>query len=83
MQTPPLPFSFGPVFMDDGKCAEQNEKNNKKFPDFYFSSYREKFMMSQNDQKIHSMIIRPVYNGEYMLKISVEKNIFKMSKPDW
>ena len=36
MQTPPI--SFDPVFMDDAKCAETNEKSIFQF---YFSSYRE------------------------------------------
>ena len=37
----PPPLSFDPAFMDDRECAIQYGKNNKKFSDFYFSSYRE------------------------------------------
>ena len=29
-QPPHPPLSFDLVFMDDAKCAEKNEKNNKK-----------------------------------------------------
>ena len=49
MQTSPLPLSFDTVLMDDAECAEQNEKNNKKFSDFYFSCYREKFIENWGD----------------------------------
>ena len=34
-------LSFDPVFMDDAKCAETNEKSSFQF---LFSSYREKFI---------------------------------------
>ena len=41
---PPPPYpSFDPDFMDDSEYAEYDEKK-KKFFDFYFSSYREKFL---------------------------------------
>ena len=37
VQTPPLPLSFDPVFMEDVQCAETNGKSIFQF--FYFQSY--------------------------------------------
>ena len=54
MQTP-SPLSIDPVFMDDGQCAEKNEKNNKKKFQFFFprvivkNSLKIGLMTSQND----------------------------------
>ena len=33
--TSPSPLSFDPVFMDDGECAEKNEKKNIKILLFF------------------------------------------------
>ena len=43
------PLCFDPVSMDDGECAEQYQKNNEKNSDFYFSTYREKFVENWGD----------------------------------
>ena len=49
MQTSP---QFIPVFMDDGKCAELQEKNNKKVLRFMKNLSKIGVMTSQNDQKM-------------------------------
>ena len=43
---PPPPLSFDPIYMEDAQFAESNEK---QFSDFYFSSYREKFIENWDD----------------------------------
>ena len=46
METAPPPFSFDPVFMDDAKCAETNEKSIFLFLFFELSG---KFIENRGD----------------------------------
>ena len=42
-------FKIGQIYMQDAESAESKEKSNLSFSNFYFSSYREKFIENLGD----------------------------------
>ena len=72
--TPP-PLCFAPILMKDAQCAESNE--NKKFPIYIFSSYREN--SSKIDKNEHKLIITKKIKIWNMIFLSIQHIILHLS----